>query len=308
MASKTKQTKQNSTGAGKDKQESAMNEETSGGISDMETLVKERKLYLQKECKILTEHMNTYMERLEHFQQQNKFLEKEAKQNQEECNTYLSYIEKHGQKCQNLVITLNDQNRIDLSQVQMQKEKLVSQYAEKEKELRSTLMNMEAKLSLLNKEVEDLQHFGDSSVQLEQSKKIKELEVELLATKTQQLDEMHKMRSRFLRAKADCEREFHHKMQVITEKARAAATQSLIQHITQVKAENQRLHQELLRLVQCSKALKEDKARLQEQQEQLLWQKQYMQDMAHMRRRTHQREGHNANGETGSHSQFGSVQ
>ncbi|KFP32018.1 Coiled-coil domain-containing protein 166, partial [Colius striatus] len=230
MASKTKQTKQNSTGAGKDKQESAMNEETSGGISDMETLVKERKLYLQKECKILTEHMNTYMERLEHFQQQNKFLEKEAKQNQEECNTYLSYIEKHGQKCQNLVITLNDQNRIDLSQVQMQKEKLVSQYAEKEKELRSTLMNMEAKLSLLNKEVEDLQHFGDSSVQLEQSKKIKELEVELLATKTQQLDEMHKMRSRFLRAKADCEREFHHKMQVITEKARAAATQSLIQH------------------------------------------------------------------------------
>uniref|UniRef100_A0A8B9ETY6 DUF4515 domain-containing protein n=1 Tax=Anser cygnoides TaxID=8845 RepID=A0A8B9ETY6_ANSCY len=145
------------------------------------TLVKERKSYLQKEYKILTEHMNTYMGKVEYFLQENKFLEEEAQRNREESNIYLSYITKHSQKCQNLIITLNDQNQIDLSQVWKQKEKLISQYTEKEKEVKTYLMNMEAKYSLMNKEVEDLQHFKD--LQLEQMKKIKELEKELLVTK-----------------------------------------------------------------------------------------------------------------------------
>uniref|UniRef100_A0A8C0EK95 Coiled-coil domain-containing protein 166 n=1 Tax=Bubo bubo TaxID=30461 RepID=A0A8C0EK95_BUBBB len=152
--------------AGKNKQGvRTKNGDTSKGISDMEIRVKERKLYLQKEYKILTEHMNTYMGRMEHFLQENKFLEKEAKRNQEESNAYLSYIRKHSQKCQNLIITLNDQNHTDLSEVWMQKEKLISQYTEKEEEVRSALMNMETKYSLMNKEVEDLQPFKYPSLQ-----------------------------------------------------------------------------------------------------------------------------------------------
>ncbi|KFO10796.1 Coiled-coil domain-containing protein 166, partial [Balearica regulorum gibbericeps] len=231
MASKTKQMKQDTTRTGKNNQGIiTKNGDTSKGISDMEILVKERKLHLQKEYKILTEHMNTYMGRVEHFLQENKFLEKEAQRNREESNAYLSYITKHSQKCQNLVITLNDQNHTDLSQVWTQKEKLISQYTEKEKEVRSSLMNMETKYSIMNKEVEDLQPFKDPSVQLEQMKKIKELEKELLVTKIQHSDEMHKIKSRFLQAKADCEVDFHQKIQVLTKRAEVAAIQSLIQH------------------------------------------------------------------------------
>uniref|UniRef100_U3I1L4 Uncharacterized protein n=1 Tax=Anas platyrhynchos platyrhynchos TaxID=8840 RepID=U3I1L4_ANAPP len=162
MASVTKQIKQDTTGGGKNKQGvRTKNGDISKGISDMETLVKERKSYLQKEYKILTEHMNTYMGKVEYFLQENKFLEEEARRNREESNIYLSYITKHSQKCQNLIITLNDQNQIDLSQVWMQKEKLISQYTEKEKEVKTSLMNMEEKYSLMNKEVEDLQPFKD---------------------------------------------------------------------------------------------------------------------------------------------------
>nr|XP_009492068.1 PREDICTED: coiled-coil domain-containing protein 166 [Pelecanus crispus] len=274
------------------------NGDISKGISDMEVLVKDRKSYLQKEYKILTEHMNTYMGKVEHFLQENKFLEKEAQRNQEECNAYLSYITKHSQKCQNLIITLNDQNHTDLSQVQMQKEKLISQYTEKEKEVRSALMNMETKYSLMNKEVEDLQPFNGPSVQLEQMKKIKELEKELLVTKIQHADEMHKIKSRFLQAKADCEMDFHQKIQVLTKRAEEAAIQSLILHIKQVKAENWHLRQELLRLIQYSKILKETKVQLREQQQQLLRENQYTQDMAHMRHWLHQHEAHNATGKT----------
>nr|XP_009937683.1 PREDICTED: coiled-coil domain-containing protein 166 [Opisthocomus hoazin] len=274
------------------------NGDLSKEISDMEILVKAKKSYLQKEYKILTEHMNTYMGRVEHFLQENKFLEKKAKQNQEESNAYLSYIRKHSQRCQNLIITLNDQNHTDLSQVRMQKEKLIAQYAEKEKEVRSSLMNMETKYALMNKEVEDLQPFKDPSVQLEQMKKIKELEKELLVTKIQHSNEMHKIKSRFLQAKTDCEMDFHKKIQVLTKRAEEAAVQSLIQHIKQVKAENCHLRQELLRLIQYSKILKETKIQLRDQQEQLLRENQCIQDMAHMCHWLHHHEAHNTNGKT----------
>ncbi|NXS73806.1 CC166 protein, partial [Pandion haliaetus] len=308
-ASKTKQMKQDAMRARKNNQEvRTKNEDISKGVSDMETLVKERKLYLQKEYKILTEHMNTYMGRVERFLQENKFLEKEAQRNQEESNAYLSYIRKHSQKCQNLIITLNDQNHTDLSQVRTQKEKVMSHYTEKEKEVRRSLMNMETKYSLMKKEVEDLQPFKDSSVQLEQMKKIKELEKELLVTKIQHSDEMHKIKSRFLQAKANCEMDFHQKIQVLTKRAEEAAIQSLIQHIKQVKAENWHLRQELLRLIQYSKILKETKVQLREQQQQLLRENKYAQDMARMRHSLHQHEAHNTNGEThSSRSPFRSV-
>lgn len=296
MASKTKQIKQDVMRAGKNKQGvRTKNGDISKGISDMEILVRERKSYLQKEYKILTEHMNTYMGRVEHFLQENKFLEKEAQRNQEESNAYLSYITKHSQKCQNLIITLNDQNRTDLSQVWTQKEKLISQYTEKEKEVRRSLMNMETKYSLMNKEVEDLQPFKDPSVQL---KKIKELEKELLVTKIQHSDEMRKIKSRFLQAKADCEMDVHQKIQILAKRAEEAAIQSLIQHIKQVKAENWHLRQELLRLIQYSKILIETKVQLREEQQQLLRENQYIQDMAYMRHWLHQHKAHNANGET----------
>ncbi|XP_074000841.1 coiled-coil domain-containing protein 166 [Numenius arquata] len=309
MAPKTKQMKQDTARAGKNKQEvKTKNGDTSKGKNDTEILAEERKSYLQKEDKILTEHLNTYMGRVEHFLQENKFLEKEAQRNRDEGNAYLSYLTKHNQKCQNLIITLNDQNHTDLSQVWMQKEKLISQYTETEKELRNSLMNMETKYSLMNKEVEDLQPFKDPSFRQEQAKKIKELEKELLVTKIQHSDEMHKIKSRFLQARADCETDFHQKIQVLTKRAEEAAIQSLIQHTKQVKAENWHLRQELLRLIQYSKILKETKVQLIEQQEQLLRENQYIQDMARRRQWLHQRKAHNATGKTySSHSPFGCV-
>ncbi|NXT81199.1 CC166 protein, partial [Zapornia atra] len=307
MASKTKQMKQATVRAGKNKQGViTKNGDTSKGVSEMETLAKERKSYLQKEYKILTEHMNKYIGRMEHFLQENKFLEKEAQRNQEESNAYLSYLTKHSQKCQNLIITLNDQNQTDLSQVRTQKEKLISQYMEKEEELRSSLMDMERKYSAMKKEVEDLSPFNYSSVQVEQMKKIKELEKELLVTKIQHSDEIHKIKRRFLQAKADCEMDFDQKTQVFTKRAEAAAIQSLIQHIKQVKAENWHLRQELMRLIQYSKILKETKVQLREEQEQLLREHQYAQDMARARHRLHQQKAYRENSETYScHSPSG---
>ncbi|XP_009866114.1 PREDICTED: coiled-coil domain-containing protein 166 [Apaloderma vittatum] len=295
MAPKKKQTKQDTLSAEKNKQGAGTkNENIAKELSNMEILVKERKSYLQKECQILTEHMNIYMGRVEHFLQENKFLEREAQRNQEESNAYLSYIKNHSQKCQNLIITLNDQNHSDLSRASLQKEKLVSQYAEKEKEVRSALTNMETKYSLMKKEAEDLQPLKMSSLQLERTKKIKELEKELLVTKIHHSDEMHNVKIRFLQAKADYNTDSHQKIQALTKRAEDAATRSLIQHIKQVKEENSHLLQELLRLIEYSKILKETKVQLLEEQQQLVREVQYIQDMAHTRHSLHEHEAHSA--------------
>ncbi|KFV89952.1 Coiled-coil domain-containing protein 166, partial [Eurypyga helias] len=231
MASKTRQTKQDPERAEESKEAvRTKSGEISKGVSDMEIPVKERKSYLQKEYKILTEHLNTYMGRVEHFLQENKFLEKEAQRIQEESHAYLSYITKRSQNRQNLIITLNDQNHTDLSHIRLQKEELMSQYKEKEKAVRTPLTNKETKYSLLTKEVEELQAFQGPSVQLEHTKRIQELEQELLVTRIQHSDEMHKIKSRFLQAQADCKRDSQQKIRSFTRRAEAAAMQSLIQH------------------------------------------------------------------------------
>ncbi|XP_015711979.1 coiled-coil domain-containing protein 166 [Coturnix japonica] len=292
MASKAKQGKQDSAGAGKNKEEPGIKD----GDTSMETPVRERTLYLQEENRILTEHLNTYMGQVERFLRENKFLEEEAKQNRKESNIYLSYLTKHSQKCQNLIITLNEQNETDLSRVQKEKEELISLYAEKEKEVRDVLMEVETKYSLMNTEVEDLQPFKD--MQLEQTKKIKELEKELLVTKIHHAEEMHKIKRRFLQAKADCEENSRQKILALTKRAEEAALQSLIEHIKQVKAENRHLRQELLRLIQCSKLLKEIQVELRDQHQQLLREKHCTQDMAHARHRLHQQEAHRSNQDT----------
>ncbi|NXU56928.1 CC166 protein, partial [Turnix velox] len=306
MAPKAKQNKPDTAGAGKNKQEAkSKSGETSQGMSDMEMLVQERKLYLQEENKTLSEHLETYMGRVEHFLQENKFLEREAQQNRDEGNAYLSYLARHNQKCQDLIITLNEQNHSDLSGVWAQKEKLISEYTEKEQELRGSLTDVETKFTRLSEEVEDLKLFQDPAKQMN---KIKELEKELLATKVQQADEMHKIKSRFLQAKADYEKDCGEKMQDLSRRAEEAAVNSLIHYIKEVKAENWRLRQELLELIDYSKSLKETKIQLMEQQEQLLREIQYVQDMARRRQWLHQPRARHSPGQTCScHSPFTGV-
>ncbi|XP_067416138.1 coiled-coil domain-containing protein 166 [Emydura macquarii macquarii] len=282
MASKKKKQEQKAKDFGKSKQGTNRKEgDISKARSSTEPFVKEREQYLQEEYKILTEHVNMYMKRVDHFLWENEFLDKEAQKIQEDSKAYVTYITKHTQKCQNAIITLNDQNHFDLAQVRKQKEELTSQYTDKQKEVRNQLMEMETKHSLMNKEVEDLQPFKD--LQLEQLSRIKELEKELLITKIQHSEQMHKVKSRFLQAKAEYEQDSHQKFQSLAKRAEEEAVRSLIQHTKQVKAENWRLHHELLSLIRRSRILKTFKLQLREQQQQLLREHHYSQDLAHMR-------------------------
>ncbi|XP_062990508.1 coiled-coil domain-containing protein 166-like [Elgaria multicarinata webbii] len=243
--------------------------------------INERERYLQKEYGILSEHVNTYTQRVEHFQSENEFLDKEAQQIRENSKAYLAYLAKRTLKCQNAIITLNDQNRSDLAYVLKQKEELTSQYTDKEKEVRSQLIEMETKYSLMTKEVEELKPFKE--LQSEQLARIRELEKELLAMKILHSEQMHKVKSRFLQQKAEYEIQSQHEVQALAKRAEKEAVRSLIQHTKQVKAENWRLRNELLNLIKRAQGLKGIVRQLREQKEQLLRELLYGQELAHLR-------------------------
>uniref|UniRef100_A0A670ZU93 DUF4515 domain-containing protein n=1 Tax=Pseudonaja textilis TaxID=8673 RepID=A0A670ZU93_PSETE len=166
------------------------------GPSSAAPFVSEKEQRLQKELDILSEHIVTYSQRLRHFQSENEYLDKEAQQVREASKVYLSYLTRRTVRCQNAIISLNDQNRFDLSQIQKQKAEVAAQYAEREREVSRQLIELENKLFLLNRDVADLQPWQD--LQLRHLTQIRELEKELLITKIQHAEQMHRVKSRFL--------------------------------------------------------------------------------------------------------------
>ncbi|NXT72922.1 CC166 protein, partial [Chaetops frenatus] len=241
---------------------------TAKETSDTENPIQERKVYLQEECRILTQHLDTYLGRAEQLLQGNKGLEKEGQGTQEQSQAYLSCRAKLSQDPPDMVITLNDQNRQDLAQIQAQKEELVPRYEGKEQEVRSALKETEAEASLLDTELQELEPYKELSLRAEQ--KAKALEKELRVTRIRCAEETQAIRSRFLQQKADCEQEFHQRMQELTWRAQEVAFQALIQHVEEVKAENRLLRQEMLGLLHHCRLLRDAKIHLQDQQEQLL--------------------------------------
>uniref|UniRef100_A0A8D2P6E7 DUF4515 domain-containing protein n=1 Tax=Zosterops lateralis melanops TaxID=1220523 RepID=A0A8D2P6E7_ZOSLA len=123
----------------------------------------------------------------------NKCLEKEAQDTQEQSQSYLSCGAKLRHDPPDMLITLNDQNRQDLAQIQAQQEELIPRYTSKEQEVRSALQDTEASASLLDTELEQLEPYKEHKVQAEQ--KVKALEKELRVTRIRCAEETHAIRS-----------------------------------------------------------------------------------------------------------------
>ncbi|NXQ11614.1 CC166 protein, partial [Peucedramus taeniatus] len=268
MVSKTKGEEDSMT-AGKNKQTlGSKDEEAPQETSDTEDPVRERRLYLQEECRTLTQHLDTYLGRAEQLLQGSKRLQKEAQGTQQQSQSYLCCGAKLSRDPPDMVITLNEQNCRDLAQIRAQKEELVPRYAGKEQQVRSALQDTEAEASRLDTELEQLEPCKEQKVQAEQ--KVKALEKELRVTRIRCAEETHAIRSRFLQEKAECEQELQRKMQQLTWGAQEVALRALIQHVEQVKAENRLLRHELLGLLQHCQLLRGARIQLQDQQEQLL--------------------------------------
>ncbi|XP_057592838.1 coiled-coil domain-containing protein 166 [Hippopotamus amphibius kiboko] len=227
----------------------------------------ERAQYLQREHKLLSEQLSACEERVDRLLQENEFLDREAQRLRDENRLYASYVSARAQRCANAIVRLEEQNRVDLTQICWQRAELVSLYRGREHGVRAQLLEMEARAAQMAQQVQELQPYKE--LQLEQLARIRALERELLHMRVEHTQLLHGVKRRFLEDKAAFEREARQRVQSLARRAEREAARALIAHTQAIRADNGRLRQELLRLLRRAQVLHDTRRQLLEQREQL---------------------------------------
>ncbi|XP_003802387.1 coiled-coil domain-containing protein 166 [Otolemur garnettii] len=227
----------------------------------------ERAQYLQREYALLSEQLEACEERVDQVLQENAFLDREALRLREENRLYANYVSARAQRCAHAIVRLDQQNRMDLTQIRWQRGELVALYGGREDGVRAQLLEMESRAAQMARQVQELQPYKE--LQLEQLARIRALERELLHMRVEHTQLLHRVKRRFLEDKAAFEREARQCVQSLARRAEREATRALIAHTQAIKADNGRLRQELLRLLRRAQLLHDTRRQLLEQREQL---------------------------------------
>ncbi|XP_025726336.1 coiled-coil domain-containing protein 166 [Callorhinus ursinus] len=227
----------------------------------------ERGQYLQREYRLLSEQLDACEARVDQVLQENAFLEREAVRLREENRLYASYVSARAQRCAQAIVRLDEQHRVDLTQIHWQRAELASLYRGREDGVRAQLLEMEARAARMARQVQELQPYKE--LQLEQLARVRALERELLHMRVEHTQLLHRVKRRFLEDKAAFEREARQRVQSLARRAEREAARALIVHTQAVKADNGRLRQELLRLLRWAQLLHDTRRQLLEQREQL---------------------------------------
>ncbi|XP_059971471.1 coiled-coil domain-containing protein 166 [Mesoplodon densirostris] len=223
--------------------------------------------YLQREYKLLSEQLDACEERVDQVLQENAFLDCEAQRLREESRLYASYVSRRAQRCANAVVRLEEQNRVDLTQIHRQRAELASLYRGREEGVCAQLLEMEARAAQMARQVQELQPYKE--LQLEQLARIRALERELLHMRVEHMQLLHRVKRRFLEDKAAFEREARQRVQSLARRAEREAARALIAHTQAIREDNGHLRQELLRLQRRAQVLHDARRQLLEQREQL---------------------------------------
>ncbi|XP_074845271.1 coiled-coil domain-containing protein 166-like [Carettochelys insculpta] len=237
-------------------------------------------LLLQQEynhlCKELEDLKGTRVQ----LREENEFLQQEAEHLRAESQAFMCYVAKRAQRCQDAIISVNDQNKQTIEEIRKEQQELLTLYQRKEAALREQLLHKEGELLHLNKEVEGL--WDIQALQQEQAARIRELQEELVATKQQYVQHLQETKNHFLQEKAALEQKSQQQVLCLVQQAQEVAVHCVQEHSDQVKRENQELRQELRQLIQRSRILHLYKCQLEKQAQQLLQERCYMQDMVHL--------------------------
>ncbi|KAB0363974.1 hypothetical protein FD754_008130 [Muntiacus muntjak] len=227
----------------------------------------ERGQYLQREHKLLSEELDACKQLDDQLRQENDLLDSEAARLSEENRFYASYASTRAQRRANSIVTLEEQNRVDLSQIHRQRAELASIYRAREDGLRAQQLEMEARAAQMAQQVQELQPYKE--LQLEHLAGIRALERELLHTRVEHTQLLDRVKQQFLEDKAAFEREARQRVQSLAQRAEREAARALLAHIQAIRVDNGRLRQELLQLRHQAKVLRDTRRQLLEQREQL---------------------------------------
>uniref|UniRef100_A0A9L0T674 Coiled-coil domain containing 166 n=1 Tax=Equus caballus TaxID=9796 RepID=A0A9L0T674_HORSE len=128
-----------------------------------EAPLSERAQYLQREYKLLSEQLDACEQRVDQVLRENAFLDREAQRLREENRLYASYVSARAQRCAKAIVRLDEQNRVDLTQVHWERGELASHYHGREDGVRAQLLEMEARAAQMARQVQELQPYKASA-------------------------------------------------------------------------------------------------------------------------------------------------
>lgn len=211
------------------------------------------------------------------------FLQQEAQDLQNESREFAGYLAKQARRRQGLVVSLSEENRELLRQIQKQHQEVIARSQEQEVALQEQLFRKEAELARLSSELEGLREV--QALREKQTSHIQELQKELAVARKQHTQHLDAAKIRALKEKMAQEQVAGQEVEGLAQQVEELALRCLQEHSQKVCQQNKELKKELHQLVQRVQKLQEHKHQLQKQMEQLWREHGCLQDLAQLRGR-----------------------
>lgn len=241
----------------------------------------EKEILLQEELNTVTAELENAKKKVEDLRKDNEWLQQEAQKVRIESHEYMSYMEKKTSKRQTSIVTLSDHNKQEIRNIQLQRQVMEEEFDEKKKALEALLLEKQHLLEKTNQELNDLQEY--KNLQTEQLTKIRDLERQVNEMRAHHTHTIQQLKADFLRQKREYQIDSDTRIQSLEKKANKEAMQCLTDHTNHIKLENRALRQELLSLIQTTRALNEHQKELEDQRRQLLREQNYASDLKKLR-------------------------
>ncbi|KAM5280700.1 coiled-coil domain-containing protein 166 [Ctenodactylus gundi] len=223
--------------------------------------------YLRRECALLSAQLDACRSRADQALRENAALNGEAQRLREENRLLASYGSARAQRCGGAAVHLDEQNRADWAGVRAQRGALEALYRGREDGVRARLQDLEARAAQVVRQVQELRPYQD--LQLDQLARVRALERELLHVRVEHTELLHRAKRRFQEDHAALQREARQRVQSMARRSEREAVRALAAHTQSIKADNGRLRQELLGLIQRAQLLRDTRQQLLEQRERL---------------------------------------
>ncbi|CAG5131916.1 unnamed protein product [Candidula unifasciata] len=241
----------------------------------------EKEVLLKKELEAVTLQLEKAREAVTELRQEHEWLQNEAQKIRIESHEYMSFMERKTNKRQTTIITLNDHNKQEIRNLQLQRQNMEEEFNEKKKVLETLLLEKQHVLAKANKELKELQEYKE--LQKDQLEKIHDLEQQVIQLRAKHTERIQRMKADFLHEKHKYQQDSEFKIQTLERKANKEAMQCLAEHTNRIREENRELRQELLQLIKITRALNEHQRKLENQKRELLREQNYASNLKKLR-------------------------
>jgi len=245
-------------------------EETPAASSEREKVLREQ---YENAWKQLQEVRNN----VERLRKEHIRLTDEASNIRLETHEYMNYMEKKTSKRQNMIVSLNDQNQKEIEKIKEEERQLTEEFERQKDELREKILIKENQLAATQLELNNLEEYRE--LQQKQSERIAELQGQVAKMQIEHSETIQQLKAQFLDEKKAFEEESEATISALAKQAKKEASDCLNKHTENIKKENREMRQELMDLIERTRALHLHKIKLEKQKKELTRELQYNEDV-----------------------------